>query len=74
LAERLVRAIVIKVVAEAVKPHLLLGRRGGRRARGLRLERGKLLELQAGRVIVIRSISAETLLDELSEPAIAADG
>src|ERR1700746_625135 len=34
LAERLVRPIIVEVVAEAVKPHLLLGRRGGRRARG----------------------------------------
>jgi hypothetical protein len=40
LSERLVRPIVIKVIAEAVKPHLLLGRRGGRRSRGLRLESG----------------------------------
>lgn len=40
LAERLVRPIIVEVVAETVKPHLLLGRRSGRRARGLGLERG----------------------------------
>src|SRR5580693_3103615 len=40
LAERLVRPIIVEVVAKTVKPHLLLGRRGGRRARGLRLEGG----------------------------------
>ena len=33
LAKRLVRPIIVEIVAEAVKPHLLLGRRGGRRAR-----------------------------------------
>jgi len=32
--------VVVEVVAETVKACLLLGRRGGRRARGLRLERG----------------------------------
>src|SRR5262249_16863937 len=40
LAEGRVRPVVIKVIPEAVKPHLLLGRRGGRRAPGLPLERG----------------------------------
>src|SRR5262249_11154957 len=40
LVERLVWPIIVEVVAEVVKPHLLLGRRSGRRARGLRLERG----------------------------------
>src|SRR6516165_175868 len=40
LAERFMWPVVVEVVAETVKPRLLLGRRGGRRARGLRLERG----------------------------------
>src|SRR5271167_2577981 len=40
LAERLVRAIVVEIVAEAVEARLLFGRRGGRWTRGLRLERG----------------------------------
>src|SRR6516225_10198722 len=40
LAQRFMRAVVVKVVAEAVKADLLLGRGGRRRARGLGLERG----------------------------------
>ena len=37
LAERFMWPVVVEVVAETVKARLLLGRRGGRRARGLRL-------------------------------------
>src|SRR5258707_616768 len=40
LAERFVRPMVVEIIAETVEAGLLLGRRGGGRARGLRLERG----------------------------------